>query len=76
MDRIFTAPTSARSRESVAWVTVMPIVARFSARSIWECTDVRVMRSMIFCCRAVFVSGAEFVGDVAFSLIASPAGMS
>src|SRR5690625_7846600 len=54
------APTSARSRDRVAWVTVMPEVASASASSIWLRTDWRVMRSMIFCCRAVFVSGAEF----------------
>ena len=58
VDRIFTAPTSARSRDRVAWVTVMPCVASASASSIWDRTDWRVMRSMIFCCRAVFVSGA------------------
>src|SRR5690606_32254500 len=56
--RTFTAPSSSRSRDSVAWVTCTPCAASSSASSVWERTLRERTSSTIRACRAALVTTA------------------
>src|SRR3954464_12980914 len=73
--RIFTAFSSSRSRESVAWVTLSPSSARSFANWLWERTGCRLRMSTIRRWRAVRVCGtagpAACSGSCAWLIVVS-----
>src|SRR5882724_512142 len=54
--RSLTAPSSSRSRDSVAWVTSMPSSASIAASSVWLCTDCEDRIEMMRACRPTRVA--------------------
>src|SRR6478672_3888237 len=66
--RSFTAPSSSRSRDSVAWVTSMPSSASIAASSLWLRTECDDTSAMMRACRPTRV--ADVMRDPA-SLLAA-----
>src|SRR4051794_21593387 len=59
--RTFTAPSSSRSRDSVAWVTATPSIASRRPSSVWERTGPAVISSAMRASRPVLVSAGRTV---------------